>query len=344
MNCDQTIELLPWLLNGTLEEDERRAALDHLKDCAACRQALAETRLAWRIYDQHIPAAALVAHAAGGAAEGIDAEVLAAHLADCPACAAELELARLSRGLVEDESVALLADPARFAGRPAPTRWRAAALAAGVAGLVAFGGWYQSAERARALSARLASAGPQSRTASQTPAPQASQAPAARPPAESAAGPEEPRRVAELERQLATMQKTVDEMQKSAGRAREQLAQLAGRSPLGPQVNTWVGDVRPLGDVVRGAATGATEVPSGATATLLLSAAAELPGEREIEITDAQGSVVWQGRGLRLNAESRDYSLTVPRGALSPGAYTIRLYRNQDGVRSPAESYGVVVR
>lgn len=336
MNCDLTIEVLPWLLNGTLGEDERREALDHLKGCEACRQALGDTRLAWRIYDQHIPAAALVAHAGGDAPEGVDAEVLAAHLAVCPQCAAELELARLSRGLVEDESVALLGGAARTAAaraapRAVPARWRTAALAAGLAGLVAFGGWYRSAEEARALSGRLASA-------EVPPAP----APAVGAPA--AAGTADPQRVADLQHQLEAMQKTVDDMQKAEGKAREQLAQLAERNPLGPQVNTWVGDVRPLGDVVRGGDGDATEIPAGATATLLLSAAADVPGDREIEITDAQGRIAWQGRGLHLNAESRDYSLTLPRGTLPSGTYTIRLYRTADGTRTPAESYTVAVR
>lgn len=334
MNCDLTIEILPWLLNGTLGEDERREALDHLKSCEACRQALGETRLAWRIYDQHIPAAALVAHAGGDAPEGVDAEVLAAHLAVCPQCTAELELARLSRGLVEDESVALLGaarTAARATPRAVPARWRTTALAAGLAGLVAFGGWYRSAEEARALSGRLASA-------EVPPAP----APAVGAPA--AAGTADPQRIADQQHQLEAMQKTVEDIQKAEGKAREQLAQLAERSPLEPQVNTWVGDVRPLGDVVRGGDAGTVEIPAGATATLLLSAAASIPGDRDVEIADAQGRIVWQGRGLHLNAESRDYTLTLPRGALPAGTYTIHLYRTVDGSRAPAESYTFAVR
>jgi anti-sigma factor RsiW len=336
MNCNQTIEILPWLLNGSLEKDERQEASDHLKTCEACREALAETRLAWRIFDQHIPAAALVAHAAGDTAEGIDPETLAAHLAACPECSAELELVRMSRGLSEDDGVALLTSPAR---RQAPVRWRAAAMAAGLTGLVALGGWYHSAEQARTLAARLATATP-------PPAPPTEQ-PAPAPAPQASAG--DAGRVAELQGQVESMKKMVDDLQKAEVQAREQLAQISGArtaSGMEPQVNTWVGDLRSSGDVVRGGGGTAaeTEVPAGATATLLLAAGADAGGEREIEITDAGGRVVWQGKGLRLNRESPDYSLTLPRGFLAAGAYAIRLYRAEGGQRTPAESYALRVR
>ena len=57
----------------------------HLEGCTKCRQALEETRLAWRIYDQHIPSEALVALAWGETPEGLDPGVLERHLETCPA-------------------------------------------------------------------------------------------------------------------------------------------------------------------------------------------------------------------------------------------------------------------
>jgi hypothetical protein len=128
MNCELAVELLPWLLNGSLEAGERRDLIEHLRGCAACRSALAETRTAWEIFDWHPPAAALVAHAAtAGSAGGGDRSPLAhgagdsgehpdsfdveQHLASCPRCAAELELVRTSRLLgdpAEDERIAIL--------------------------------------------------------------------------------------------------------------------------------------------------------------------------------------------------------------------------------------------
>ncbi|HYO15489.1 MAG TPA: zf-HC2 domain-containing protein, partial [Thermoanaerobaculia bacterium] len=102
MTCEQAIEILPWYLNGTLEAKEQEEVRHHLGTCEACRQALAETRDAWRIFDQHLPSEALVALAWGETPAGIDSTLAERHLAACPQCAADLELARTSRHLEED--------------------------------------------------------------------------------------------------------------------------------------------------------------------------------------------------------------------------------------------------
>jgi anti-sigma factor RsiW len=114
LNCDQATELLPWLLNDTLEAGERQQVLQHLASCARCRAALAETRAVWRIFDWHPSAAELIAYSTqsegGAAAADLHARGVEEHLAVCPACAAELELVRAGR---------LLSDPAadeRIAG------------------------------------------------------------------------------------------------------------------------------------------------------------------------------------------------------------------------------------
>ena len=140
MNCEHAVELLPWLLNGTLGQDERRQVREHLAGCEACRQALADTRLAWEAFDQHLPAEAMVALAWGETPTSIDPALAELHLASCPECAAELELARTSRRLEEDDRIAVLtprARPSSPVARPSWTGWRAAALAAGLAGVVA---------------------------------------------------------------------------------------------------------------------------------------------------------------------------------------------------------------
>jgi hypothetical protein len=159
MNCDLAAELLPWLLNGTLEAGERRELIEHLRGCDACRAALADTRVAWDLFDWHPPAAALVAYAGAAEAGGSGATVGAAeagergapaasgdatadsgaieeHLAGCPKCAAELELVRTSRLLAdpaEDGRIAILPAPrAQAAGQqelPAPAAAASAAAA-----------------------------------------------------------------------------------------------------------------------------------------------------------------------------------------------------------------------
>jgi anti-sigma factor RsiW len=325
MNCDQTTELLPWWLNGSLGEEERHRVRGHLDGCAACRQALSDTRQAWEIFAQHLPAEALVALAAGEEPAGFDRAVVADHLAACPECAAELELVRTSRGLTEDDAVALLAPRTRTA--PARSRRTAnaaatVALAAGLACILVAGGWYNSARHARSLAARLDAATP-------------------RPPAEPSPFPhpdDDRGRTAELQGQLEAMQKTVEELRASEARARQQLADAAVR----PEVNTWVGSVRASGDVVRGETPEPDQiVPASApAATLLLRAGENAQGDRDLEVVDAAGKVVLKAEGLHADPDSGDYSLTLHRGTLKPGDYTLRLYRHG----TPAESYSVRVR
>src|SRR5262245_2086342 len=159
MTCEQANQLLPWLLNGTLEDEEARRVREHLAGCAACRAALADTRFAWRLFDEHVPTAALVAYAFDDLPAGMAPALVERHVADCPRCAAELEMVRASRLLGEHEEVALF--PARPAGAPAaaPGRvhaWRSGALAAGLVGVLALAGWLNSSERVRSLEAQLA--------------------------------------------------------------------------------------------------------------------------------------------------------------------------------------------
>ena len=159
MDCEQAIERLPWLLNGTLPPEERRAVEIHVAECGRCAQALAETRAAWKVFAQHLPAADLVAYAADEPT-GVGKETLERHLAGCPQCAAELEMARASRALAEHEEVAVLhgASPAQAAAggrRRGPRLWQGSALAASLVGLVAIGGWAMAAQRAHGLSLEL---------------------------------------------------------------------------------------------------------------------------------------------------------------------------------------------
>ena len=50
----KTIDLLPWLINGTLPENERKAVEAHLKQCLPCRAALKdEQQLAARVRQQN---------------------------------------------------------------------------------------------------------------------------------------------------------------------------------------------------------------------------------------------------------------------------------------------------
>ncbi len=149
MTCEQSIELLPWYLNGTLETAERDEVRGHLETCEACRTALAETREAGKIFAQHLPPEALIALAYGERPDGMDPALAERHLDSCPQCAAELELARMSRRLEEDDRIVIFPAPPP----PEPPRenpaWRRSAMAASLVGLIALGGWFHAAQRSR---------------------------------------------------------------------------------------------------------------------------------------------------------------------------------------------------
>ncbi|MEA2563523.1 MAG: putative zinc-finger [Acidobacteriota bacterium] len=331
LNCDQVAELLPWYLNGTLDEGEQGEVRVHLEGCAKCRQALEDTRLAWRIYDQHIPSEALVALAWGETPEGLDPDVLDRHLETCPQCAAELEMVRTSRKLEEDDRIALFPTPARPARteRSAP-RWRTAAMAAGLTGIVAASGWVWTAGRANDLEERLALAGRPPETAP-VPAP----AP-------------ETGRLSEMTAEVERLQRREAELRQQQEEMQEQLARIAEARPTAPspQINAWIGDLRPMQDVVRGgSSSNAEELPAGRSASLILGTShKETHRGHRVEILDSAGKTVWSADGLVPDSDTNDYGITLPAGTLKPGAYTIRISAQETGKKVELESYSVRVR
>ncbi len=339
-NCDDVSGILPWLLNGTLDDDERRQVLQHLATCETCRQDLAATRLAAEIFDQHPPAEAILALAWDETPRGIDPGFLDEHLAGCPRCAAELELAQMSRRLEEDDRIVPL--KRRIAPAPAPEPattwrgWKTAALAAGLAGVVAFGGWLQTAGRVHTLEEQLAE-----RPAASAPAP-----------APSAAGGSggDSARAQQLAAELAQLKEAEEKtarLRAQEQELREKLDQLAEARPATPtpQINSWAETVTPSADVVRGNRSAEpTEVPARAYATLLLTSAhPKTYREHAVEIVNAAGKVVWNAAGLALDKNGY-YNLTLPPGTLSPGTYTIRVYGLTDGRREPLEVYSIRVK
>ena len=344
-NCDDVRGMLPWLLNGTLSDEERRQVLQHLATCETCRRDLAETRVAAEIFDQHPPAAALVALAWDEKPQGIDSVLLEEHLAACPRCAADLELARTSRRLEEDEKIVPLTRRTPTPA-PAPARstgwrgWKAAALAAGLAGVVAFAGWFQTAGKVHTLEENLAS-----RTAVQTQVPSTASGAGG----EGATVEQLAAKVEERERTIEQLQAELTETQQKAEELSGRVDQLAQASPApqSPQINVWARDLTPTADVVRGGTAEPMEVPGRTYATLLLASAhpeTEVHREHVVEIEDASGKVVWNANGLALDPQTNAYSLTLPPGALRAGGYTIHIYGLTDGRREPAESYSIRVK
>ena len=331
MNCDQAIEFLPWLLNGTLEAGERDEVRRHLATCESCRAALNDTQEAWTIFGQHLPSDALVALAYGETPTGVDPAVTERHLASCPECAAELELARTSRHLEEDDKVAVFPGtrPRRETVNEGSRSWRAAALAAGLAGIVALSGWVYEFRRVDDLAGQLAQKPTQEERRPKTPAPPSIS------PSNGAS--------------VAAVQGKLEQSLKDQQRLRDDLAQEKSQNAdfrdrfyklSKPQANPWSGLLFPA-DVMRDEKGTASEItlPRNTLAVVTLGTEGK-EGDRDLEILDSQKKGRLSLSGLH-NLDGQ-YKFSIPSG-LDPGRYTIQLYSNENGKRVPRESYKIRV-
>lgn len=148
MDCARTAELLPWLLNDTLPEAERQEVARHLTECAACREELEKTGLAWMVQGQHVPASQLVDWAFALPLDSEAARRVERHLEGCALCRQDLSLLQQVRAV---DLGAAAPEDARAHGT-----WRWMALAASLAAVVAAGGWLGSARGSRDMAGRLA--------------------------------------------------------------------------------------------------------------------------------------------------------------------------------------------
>jgi predicted anti-sigma-YlaC factor YlaD len=311
MTCDQSIELLPWLLNGTLEAEERAEVRRHLATCDRCREALAETQLAGALFSQHIPGPDLVSLAWGERPSGIDPALAESHLASCPQCAAELELVRMSRRLEEEDNVAVFpAAKPRPGVVEAPRTWRAWAVAASLLAVVASSGWVYTA-----VQATDPAAGTTARA--EAPAPAAPQAPGGE--ASSLK-----QKIARMEDDMNRLMGLQQENEKKLGDAQAQVAQLEKEREIlaRPQATAMV-DLG-SGDVVRSGEAAAEKTPrvqEDRYATLFLPARDE--AEHRAEVVNGSGKVVWQAS--RLPVTEGTYALSLPPHSLPPGLYTLKI-------------------
>lgn len=353
MDCDRTRELLPWLLNDTLEEPERSAIRDHLASCEGCRAEATETRVASRIFAAHLPAAEVVAFAFDEPGE-LDRDLVASHLASCELCAEELELALESRRLAEADEVEEAGDDTGREARPAaggapgstapvvpfrrperggtaPRRTAAAAwitaLAAALIAVVGLGGWFNARQTSSDLADRLA---------------------AERRAAEAARG-----ELTELERRSA-------ELAAQQAAARDQIARLeaqiggGGTAPSAPPeppprtlLNVLIADAFPA-MVVRSESTDATReiariaIPPGTEqVVLILNSQGEGRGPFDLAVVDAGGRVIEREAGLERDADG-NFNVALPAAALPAGSYRFEIRR--PGSATAVESFAVEVR
>lgn len=105
MSCQEAVELLPWLINGTLDDAERQEVREHLSACGSCRGELDDTVQAWEVLSEHIPSLALAEYAMGERPSSLDREQIERHLALCPSCRGDLEPA-MAESVLDFESAA----------------------------------------------------------------------------------------------------------------------------------------------------------------------------------------------------------------------------------------------
>lgn len=135
LRCAVVEARLPWLLNGTLEPDERGDMLRHVQTCASCRRALAESHEVGLAADSHLPIDTLLDLADGLLLAVEDQRLAAAHLDTCDQCAEELRA--LSVGFVAPRVV--------VRGEPgAASLWRFLAWTAALAAMLFGLGWWRA--------------------------------------------------------------------------------------------------------------------------------------------------------------------------------------------------------
>lgn len=347
MDCENTAHSLPWLLNGSLDPAEEAELRRHLAECADCRRELDETRAAWEVYAAHLPTEVLVDLAFGRPVDSIAGEVIERHLEGCAECAGELALARESAARAEiggGEAAVRAAAPFRpAASGAAGAGWRRLAAAAGVAGLVAAGGWLWSLQSTRSLSATLTAerAAQQEQTRaldSQIAELRAGLAALRQAAGGNAAGAQ----AEELARRLTELEADRDRLQRTEGDLRRRIDELTA-----PQLNVAIVDVyssqlRQRGD----GPPPADAVPRDAKPVTLILNPAPGVGEApvEVEMVDAAGKLLLRRSGLRLSPTS-DFTLTLPTAALPAGPATINLYRpGAGGSRTLVDSFHLELR
>lgn len=356
-------ELLPWLVNGTLEADERRRVEEHLARCDACRGELQATRSSFELHATHLPPQALTAHAEDPRAEryavgdgaAVGRSLVEAHLAHCSSCREELELVRASRRALAEDTEAQEAatrgsvvafrpaTPETPASAPPRRGWALAMAASLLFAVVAAGGWFLSGQQLDMAEQRVAEL-EERLDAAAAPADEAPPAADVAPDAPTAAeleaarqrGEELARTVDDLEQQVAAMEGQVDRLAASANAPR------TGVRYVIPQMLSG-------GDVLRGAdAEDGGQAPA-APADGWVYLAPELPprhleaGNRfEYRIRDAAGETLLTGTldVAEDPAIGPFVSLVLPTAGLPSGPLTLVLGHPDDG---EIARYGFVV-
>jgi hypothetical protein len=319
MDCAQITELLPWHLNGTLSAAQRAEISTHLAQCAACQRAWEETRVALQAAQQHVHEDILTNYIwqPQALAENHRA-LIERHLAACADCSEEAALLRESFALQEERVRVLAFRPRASSASPAAYAWRWGAIAAGLLGLFALGGLWQSWRQNRALQTQLA---------------QLSQ-----------------RRDARLDelaaenqrlRQATATPTNETESAQQIARLETRIRELSAAHPNVPVLEVFPAELTQRDGA--GMKTKLVIPAKAARVALILNAQSTVAANAyQLEIRDGQQRSVTVVTGLRRNATG-DYTLSLPADLLPPGTYRFALFGKVAGRRTQVESYPVQV-
>lgn len=157
--CREVSQLLPFYLNGSLDEVAAHQVRSHLATCNACLQEERDTRTVWDLYEGHLPVELILDVALDQPMSPQRRQLVEDHLATCERCAAEVTLARQApaEGTSKDSTLPgsafgqseLLARRKPPAVPLKPGHWQGLAWAACLATLIATGGWFWTWQQLR---------------------------------------------------------------------------------------------------------------------------------------------------------------------------------------------------
>ncbi len=322
-NCEHIAELLPWLLNGTLDEAERRRVRHHLAQCPQCQQGLDETALALAVHRQHAPAESLVDYAFDRPVTGIEPELLRRHVDFCRECAEQVEMARASRRWAETQEANAIPPAAQEKHSWRKWLWPQSALklafATCLAGAIALGAGLWMLWQSRNEQTRLIAQQQEMR--------------------ERVASLEaENQQLREDNRRQAQPQQTDRDLAELQARVKELAA---------PQLNPPVFDLYPREMTRRADQSEINEiaVPRDAkSVALILNSQSQIATRAaSLEIVNAQGAIVWRTDGLTRHPTG-DYTISLPAEFLPPGRYALNLYHPGKGRRAAIASFALRLR
>ena len=321
--CEHIAGLLPWLLNGTLDADERRQVRQHLAECGHCQREFDETALAFAVHGQHVSAEWLADYAFDRRANGVDIGLLEDHLAACEECSEQVALARESRRWAETQDARPDAASSPVAEKnfwQSLRLWQAGALAACLIGAISIAGWFLTWRQSQNEQALLIA---QHRDTDD----RLNQLLAANEKLRQSIAPDDPQ---------------LEQSRREIARLESRVAELSS-----PQINALTLDVYPQ-DFIRRSGQNAVneiEIPRGVTTVSLIlnSQSSAVASDLSLEIVNAGGATVWRAQNLQRHA-TNDYTINLPADFLPPGNYVFNVYGQDTGRRVKLDSYQIRIR